>query len=106
MHHSNQENARPKRRRITDKAAGIRQINKCKRSVSVIFLMITDDDYDDNDEDDMYDAALISLITNVPSFRLDMHLRDHFGWNLLFLNVFDIQACVSFSSGKGYVVLQ
>jgi hypothetical protein len=31
--------------------------------------MITDDDYDDKDKDDMYDAALINLITNVPSFR-------------------------------------
>jgi hypothetical protein len=106
MHHSNKEKERPKRRRITDKVAVIRQINKCKRSVSVIFLMITDDDYDDNDEDDMYDDALINLITYVPSFRLDMYLRDHCGLNLLFLNVFNIQACVSFSNGRGYVVLQ
>ena len=34
--------------------------------------MITDGDYDDKDEDDMYDAAVINFITNVPSFRLDM----------------------------------
>ena len=41
--------------------------------MSVIFLMITHDNCDDNDEDedDMYDAALINLITNVTSFKLD-----------------------------------
>ena len=66
---------------------------------------ISDDDYDDNDENDMYDAALINLITNVPSLMLDMYPRDHCGLNLLFLNVFNKQTCVSFSSGKGYVVL-
>jgi len=70
--------------------------------------MITDNDCDknDEDEDDMYDAALIHLITNVPSLRFDMHLRDHCGLNLLFLNIFNIQACLSFNNGKGYVVLQ
>jgi len=70
--------------------------------------VIPDDDCDENDEDedDMYDAALINLITNVPSLMIDMYLRDHCGMNLLFLNVFNIQACLSFNNGKGYLVLQ
>ena len=68
--------------------------------------MITDYDCDENDEDDMYDAALIYFITNVPSLRSDMYLRDHRGLNLLSLNVFNIQTCESFNIGKGYVVLQ
>jgi hypothetical protein len=67
---------------------------------------ISDDDYDNNDQGDMYDAALINLITNVPNFMLDMYPRDRCGLNLLFLNFFNIQTCVSFSNGKGYVVLQ
>ena len=96
MYHSNNENARLKRRRVTDKAAVIRQINKCKRSVSVIFLMITDDNCDDNDEDedDMYDAALINLITDVPSFRLDKYPRDHFGLKLFFKGLKHTGLCI------------
>lgn len=76
--------------------------------MSVIFLIIADDDYkkNDEDEDDMYDAALINLITNVPSLRFDTHLRDHWGLHLLFLNIFNIQACLYYNNGKGYVVLQ
>ena len=84
MHNSNKENTRPKRPRITVKVAVIRQINKCKRSVSVIFLTITYDDYDDKDEDEQYDAAFFNLITNIPSFRLDTYLRDHCGLNYYF----------------------
>jgi hypothetical protein len=49
MHHSNKQNARPKGEELQIRLQLFaKSINECQRSVSVIFLMITDDDYDEN----------------------------------------------------------
>jgi hypothetical protein len=59
--------------------------NERERSVSVICLMITEEDCGDNDddEDDIYDTALMNLNKNVTIFRLDVYLCNKCGLNLL-----------------------